>query len=93
MSINLTDMLPDWTAYPWPPVAHPDRTEGESQCEQILRHLRLFGSITPQTALDDYGCFRLAARIADLRKRGHDIKTDTLKAGRKRWASYRLEGL
>ena len=93
MTINLTAMLPVASDYPWPPVTHPDRTEGQTQCEQILRHLRLFGSICPQTALDDYGCFRLAARIADLRKRGHDIKTDTLKAGRKRWASYRLEGV
>jgi hypothetical protein len=66
MSINLTAMLPVANDYPWPPVTHPNRTEGQTQCEQILRHLR---------------------------KRGHDIKTDTLKAGRKRWASYRLEGV
>ena len=90
--MTCTIEAPSILDYPWPPVTHPDTTQGESQCDQILRHLRLFGSITPEEALDDYRCFRLAARIADLRKRGHAIKTDTVRAGRKSWASYRLEG-
>jgi len=32
-------------------------------------------SITPIQALDMFGCFRLGARIWDLRKAGYDIET------------------
>lgn len=93
MSITFTPSAPNIADYPWPPVSHPDQNEGKTQCEQILAHIRMFGSITPQEALDEYGCFRLAARISDLRKRGHAIKTETIRNGRKSWASYRLEGV
>lgn len=41
-----------------------------TQNQKILQHMRLHGSITPLEALRDYGCMRLAARIADLRKDG-----------------------
>ena len=34
----------------------------------ILEHLEKYGSITPLQALDLYGCFRLAARVHELRK-------------------------
>lgn len=46
-----------------------------TQCERILRHLKEFGTITPIEALSEYGCMRLAARIADLKSRGFNIKT------------------
>ena len=49
-----------------------------TQKEQIFRHLRATGPITPMYALAQYGCFRLAARIADLRAEGHDIRTDMI---------------
>jgi hypothetical protein len=42
----------------------------ERQTDKILRHMLLHGSITPIDALQSYGCMRLAARIADLRKDG-----------------------
>lgn len=41
----------------------------------ILEHLRAHGTITPMDAMN-FGCYRLAARIFDLRKDGHDIVTD-----------------
>ena len=41
-----------------------------SQCEQILRYLEDVGSITPMEAIEQFGCLRLAARIADLKKLG-----------------------
>ena len=47
-----------------------------SQKQFILQHLRTFGSIEPLTALREYGCYRLGARISDLREEGHNIKTD-----------------
>ena len=44
------------------------------QNEMVLDHLRS-GPITPKEALYRYGCFRLAARIYDLRQIGHEIIT------------------
>jgi hypothetical protein len=49
----------------------------KSQKEVILEHLRRFGSIDPLTALKEYGCYRLGARISDLRREGLNIKTET----------------
>lgn len=46
-----------------------------TQCEMILDHLQQYGSITPMTALNRYGCMRLGARIYDLKRQGHDIRT------------------
>lgn len=48
----------------------------DTQNDKILHHLQLFGSITPIEALNSYSCFRLAARIADLRRRGVQIKAE-----------------
>ena len=43
-----------------------------TQKEMILQHLRLFGSITPLKALEEYGCYRLSAVIFELRELGRD---------------------
>ena len=48
-----------------------------SQCSDILNHLK-HGPITAVEALNSYGCFRLAARIKDLREDGHEIETQDL---------------
>lgn len=60
-----------------------------TQIQQILNHLKR-EPITPLDALQHYGCFRLGARIYDLRKDGYDIHTDWEERGDKRWAKYRL---
>ena len=44
-----------------------------TQCEKVLEYMKGFGSITPLEAMQDIGCMRLAARIADLREQGHPI--------------------
>ena len=44
-----------------------------TQCEKVLMYMRDFGAITPLDALQDIGCMRLAARIADLREQGYVI--------------------
>jgi hypothetical protein len=49
-----------------------------SQTKEILSHLERVGSITAIEALNEYGCFRLAARIKDLRDAGHNIYTDNV---------------
>jgi len=61
-----------------------------SQTSAILSHMKRHGSIEPLTALDKYGCFRLAARINDLRYAGHQIDTEIVEKGSKRFARYRL---
>lgn len=63
----------------------------ETQCQQILAHLKKFGSITPLDALQLFGCFRLSARIYDLREQGYNIVTDRVKGKNKQFASYRLK--
>jgi len=63
----------------------------ETQTAQILRHLEERGTITPMDALTDYGCFRLGARIYELRQRGYDIETEMVSSGGKRYARYRIK--
>lgn len=47
----------------------------ESQNLKVLNHLRNKGPLTPLAAMNSYGITRLAARINDLRKEGHEIQT------------------
>lgn len=62
-----------------------------SQCTLIEQHLRSGKTITPIEALDLYGCFRLGARIWDLKHQGLDIVRDMITNGRKRYARYSLK--
>jgi hypothetical protein len=48
-----------------------------SQSQWILKALEQ-RPLTAIEALQGCGCFRLAARIKDLRQQGHDIKTKSL---------------
>lgn len=61
-----------------------------TQCDQILQHMRAYGSITPLDALRQYGCMRLGARIWDLRQRNIMIKSRSVRRGKKVFASYSL---
>jgi hypothetical protein len=63
-----------------------------TQTEMIRAHLESGREITPIDALQQYGCFRLAARINDLRKTGLPIETITEQRDGKAWAKYRLVG-
>lgn len=49
------------------------------QCEKTLNYMKEHGSITPMDALNDYGCFRLASRIADLKRAGYLIRSEKVK--------------
>ena len=62
----------------------------QAQKEQILQHMRNVGPITPLDALRKFQCFRLAARIDDLRRDGWLINSTMVKRGEKRYASYSL---
>lgn len=62
----------------------------ETQTKLILKHLEAGRAITPIEALQRYNCFRLGARIYDLRRAGYAIGM-TLSKGAKKYAIYRLE--
>lgn len=63
----------------------------ETQTAQILAHLKTGRSITPIDALNRYGCFRLGARIYDLKQDGHNIYKEMVETDSgKRVASYTL---
>jgi hypothetical protein len=60
--------------------------------KQILSHLKAGKAITAYEALVLFGCFRLAARIHDLREEGHNITTArTETPSGATIAEYRLE--
>ena len=66
-----------------------------NQSEMILDHMRNIGPITALDALREYGCMRLASRIADLKRQGHLIssatKTSTNRFGKEaRFSEYWL---
>lgn len=62
-----------------------------SQANAILDYMSKGNTITGIEALNLFGCFRLPARIADLKKVGHKIKSEMVKlANGKRVAQYTL---
>ena len=65
--------------------------ETESQTKLIYQHLKRGSTITPLEALDKYGCFRLGARIYDLKRQGVRITSTMIEKDGKRFAQYRLE--
>lgn len=50
----------------------------KSQAQMILDYINEYGSITPLEGMRDIGCYRLAARISDLKKLGYPIKTEII---------------
>ena len=63
----------------------------ESQTALIKGWLLNGYSITQLDALNMFGCFRLSARIANLRDEGLDIVTDMVNVNDKRIAKYYLQ--
>ena len=61
-----------------------------AQNNQILKYLQTGKSLTPMDALKRFGCFRLGARIYDLRRDGHSIMSQMVEVGDKRVARYTL---
>jgi hypothetical protein len=61
-----------------------------TQAQRILIYLKTGKSLTPLDALKKFGCFRLAARISDLRSQGHTIWTNYITKDNKTFAAYKL---
>ena len=62
----------------------------------ILEYIDEFGSITPLEAMRDIGCYRLSARISDIKKKGYPVKTELVAVTNRRGkqskvARYSLE--
>jgi hypothetical protein len=67
-----------------------------TQRDMILDFMQRNGGITPLEALEHIGCMRLASRIGELRKRGYDIRSETVYhtndyGERKHYSRYTLE--
>lgn len=62
------------------------------QNEAILKDLQKGKKITPLQALNDYGSFRLGARIWELKREGHkiDMQLITDRVTKKSWAEYSM---
>jgi len=63
----------------------------QSQTKLIRQHLEEGHAITSIMALSMFDCFRLAARIANLRNQGLDIITRKITRNGKCFASYELK--
>lgn len=64
--------------------------------EKVLRHLTDYGEITPVEAMEGYGIMRLAARISELRREGHEITSEIVKGHNRygeavHYAKYKME--
>jgi len=63
-----------------------------TQANKILFYLKQGHSITPLEALKLFQCFRLGARIYELKKRGYLIQKKMIITNNKKYiAEYRLE--
>lgn len=64
----------------------------KSQNQAIREYLEAGHSITPLEALNKFNCFRLGARIADLKKLGLNIRNFPINdpVTCKRYANYRI---
>ena len=61
-----------------------------TQTQRILIYLKTGKSLTPLEALQKFGCLRLAARVADLRRDGHTLWTNYVQKDKKIFAAYKL---
>lgn len=76
---------------------HPSLSEGASQCQRLLEVLEKGGEFTvPQLIARVYkvpgpASARLAARIYNLKERGHNIITKRYRDGKKVTFTYQLK--
>ena len=65
-----------------------------NQTDQITRHLKKGKSLTALQALERFNCWRLAARVNEIRAtHGEDsVSTQMVERDGKRYARYRWQG-
>jgi hypothetical protein len=74
----------------WARVTLEQEKPTESHRRRVLEHLMTGATITPKEAWLRYGCYRLGARIYDLRKMGYNIENIN-KHKSERYAEYLLK--
>jgi len=62
-----------------------------TQNELVYTYMSQYGSITQRDAVKYLNCYRLSARIHDLIKSGHKIKSDMETENGKTFARYSIE--
>ncbi len=62
-----------------------------SQTQSILQYMTQGHSITPIDALNRFGCFRLGARMYDIKKLGYEVETIMISHNGKKYACYQLK--
>ena len=48
----------------------------KSKTQDVLNHLKIYGSISQMEAVEYYNLYRLGSVVFVLRKRGYDIRTE-----------------
>ena len=61
-----------------------------TQTQAIYEYLKQGNSLTPLEALEKFGCFRLGARIWELKDQGFNIQKTMVRNNGKHFASYKL---
>lgn len=64
------------------------KPQSRAVLELLQRHPQT--GVTQQRAIAELGCYRLAARVADLRADGYEIVSEMVLQGGVRFARYRL---
>ena len=64
------------------------KPQSRAVLELLRRHPQ--SGVTQQQAIAVLACYRLAARVADLRADGFDIRSESVTQGGVRFARYRL---
>lgn len=64
--------------------------DAKSQCARILKWLQGGNKLTQEQARIKFDCWRLGARIDNLRNEGYHIYTTIIKRNGKRFAEYSL---
>lgn len=72
-------------------TTHTKEPNTATQNAWVLKQLRAGRRITAFEAVHKAGIYRLAARVNNLRKMGHDIKTHMVYANDRNFAVYYLE--
>ncbi len=73
-------------------VSESRTSSAKSQNAMIAAHLRKGARLTAMEALQKFGCFRLAARVLDLKTSGMDIRAEMIPTlGGARVAQYSIE--
>jgi len=72
----------------------PETHRRPTQANRILRYLEAGNRLTALEALERFQCFRLAARVHELRRDGWNVQERTVETrGGKRVAEYSIGGV